>query len=98
MRRLTFWVDSPYVARFIGCGRQDDFNYLVMELFGKSISDLRRKRPDHTFSVATTSLLAHQMLDAIESVHEHGYLHRDIKPVSPILGDAMVVGFPRLRP
>ncbi len=78
---LLYFADCPYVTRFVGCGRQDDFNFLVMELLGKSVSDLRRKKNDHLFSYSTTALLSHQMLDAIEAVHNHGYLHRDIKPV-----------------
>lgn len=36
-----------------------------------------------TFSISTTLRLGRQILEAIESIHSVGFLHRDIKPVSP---------------
>jgi len=54
---------------------------MVMQLLGKNLSELRRVRPNGVFSVSTTALLGLQMLTAIEYVHFHGYVHRDIKPV-----------------
>lgn len=35
-----------------------------------------------TFSISTTLRLGRQILEAIESIHSVGFLHRDIKPVS----------------
>lgn len=32
----------PYVCKFIGCGRNDKFNYVVMQLQGKNLAELRR--------------------------------------------------------
>lgn len=37
-----------------------------------------------TFSISTTLRLGRQILEAIESIHSVGFLHRDIKPVSQI--------------
>ena len=31
-----------HVCRFIGCGRNDRFNYVVMQLQGKNLAELRR--------------------------------------------------------
>lgn len=36
-----------------------------------------------TFSISTTLRLGRQILEAIESIHSVGFLHRDIKPVRP---------------
>lgn len=57
-----------------------------MELLGENLSDLRRTMQKRHFSVLSTLMLAERMLVAIREVHEVGYVHRDIKPVSCILG------------
>ena len=54
---------------------------MVMELLGKNLAELRRARPHQTFSMLTTIKIGIQMIDAIQGIHELGYLHRDIKPV-----------------
>lgn len=76
----------PWVVQFITCGRHNDYNYMVMELLGENISELRRKQPGGKFSMLTTCKLGMQMLRAIEAVHELGYLHRDIKPSNYAIG------------
>lgn len=70
------------MCRFIGCGRNDRFNYVVMQLQGKNLAELRRAQPRGAFSLSTTLRLGLQILRAIESIHQVGFLHRDIKPVS----------------
>uniref|UniRef100_A0A3Q2Q4S6 Tau tubulin kinase 2a n=1 Tax=Fundulus heteroclitus TaxID=8078 RepID=A0A3Q2Q4S6_FUNHE len=74
------WKVKDHVCRFVGCGRNDRFNYVVMELQGRNLADLRRSMPRGTFSISTTLRLGRQILEAIESIHSVGFLHRDIKP------------------
>jgi tau tubulin kinase len=76
----------PLVVCFITCGRHNEFNFMVMELLGESISEMRRRQSTQKFTMLTTLKLGMQMLKAIESVHELGYLHRDIKPSNFALG------------
>lgn len=52
---------------------------------GRNLADLRRTMTRGTFSVSTTLRLGKQILEAIESIHSVGFLHRDIKPVRLIL-------------
>ncbi|KAJ6226404.1 tau-tubulin kinase 1 [Anaeramoeba flamelloides] len=71
--------ESRFSATFISCGRNQVYNYLIMELLGPNLSSLRKKQPQKIFSLSTTLKLGVQMISAIEDVHEVGYLHRDIK-------------------
>ncbi|XP_076873861.1 tau-tubulin kinase 2b [Brachyhypopomus gauderio] len=77
---------KDHVCRFVGCGRNDRFNYVVMELQGRNLADLRRTMSHGTFSVSTTLRLGRQILEAIESIHSVGFLHRDIKPSNFAMG------------
>ncbi|XP_029902442.1 tau-tubulin kinase 2b [Myripristis murdjan] len=77
---------KDHVCRFVGCGRNDRFNYVVMELQGRNLADLRRTMTRGTFSVSTTLRLGRQILEAIESIHSVGFLHRDIKPSNFAMG------------
>uniref|UniRef100_A0A8C1JJ24 Tau tubulin kinase 1b n=1 Tax=Cyprinus carpio TaxID=7962 RepID=A0A8C1JJ24_CYPCA len=70
-----------HVCKFIGCGRNDKFNYVVMQLQERNLADLRRSQPRGTFSMSTTLRLGKQILESIEAIHSVGFLHRDIKPV-----------------
>jgi len=76
----------PYVCRFITCGRFNEYNYMIMELLGDNISELRRRQPDGKFSMGTSLKLAMQMLKALEAIHELGYIHRDVKPSNFAMG------------
>uniref|UniRef100_T1IPU8 Protein kinase domain-containing protein n=1 Tax=Strigamia maritima TaxID=126957 RepID=T1IPU8_STRMM len=77
---------KEHVCRFIGCGRNERFNYVVMQLQGKNLAELRRSQPRGSFSLSTTLRLGHQILKAIESIHEVGFLHRDVKPSNFSIG------------
>ncbi|XP_064783805.1 tau-tubulin kinase 2-like isoform X2 [Oncorhynchus masou masou] len=77
---------KDHVCRFVGCGRNDRFNYVVMELQGRNLADLRRSMTRGTFTISTTLRLGRQILEAIESIHSVGFLHRDIKPSNFAMG------------
>ena len=52
---------------------------MIMELLGKSLEDLLQKCKGK-FSPKTVLMLAPQMIDRIQVIHDRKFLHRDIKP------------------
>jgi serine/threonine protein kinase len=78
-RNVLAEVDSPFIVKLCYSFQDDEHLYLIMEYLpgGDMMTLLMRKdtlREDETrFYVAQTIL-------AIESIHKHNYVHRDIKP------------------
>ncbi len=60
-------------------------NYMIMDFLGPSLSDLFQYK-NKSFSLKTVCILAIQMLQRIEFIHEKGFIHRDIKPENFVIG------------
>jgi serine/threonine protein kinase len=58
---------------------------MVIDFLGPSLSDLFYKQ-QKVFSLKTVLLLADQMLERLEMLHEKGIVHRDIKPGNFVMG------------
>ncbi|KAI6221885.1 Protein kinase domain-containing protein [Aphelenchoides fujianensis] len=67
-------------------GRFGAFNYVVMNLVGKSLHDLRKAQPSSHFSLGTAIGCGIQCLEALEDLHGIG----DVKPGNYTVGRAEV--------
>ena len=77
---------TPHVCEFLGCGRNDKVNYVVMTLLGPSLSELRKRQPHQRFSHSTVLRVGIQIISAIRCIHNCGFLHRDVKPSNFAIG------------
>ncbi|PAV88339.1 hypothetical protein WR25_07581 [Diploscapter pachys] len=75
-----------HFTKIIDRGKKDTYFFLVMELVGKSLQDLKMERPDKIFSISTGLGASKQCLEAIEDLHKYGFIHRDIKPANYAAG------------
>ncbi|CAI4225710.1 unnamed protein product [Auanema sp. JU1783] len=59
---------------------QDRFKFVIMQLVGRNLWDLRISTEELRFNIGTSLKAATQCLICIEQIHRIGFLHRDIKP------------------
>ena len=62
------------------------YRLLVMPFYGYSLKQLMTSAPNHKFSEQTTALIALQVLNHLEFIHERGLAHRDAKPANLLVG------------
>jgi len=78
------YLKGPNIPLIKSFGFSGDYNILVMQLLGQSLEDIFNKK--EKFSVKTTSMLAYQMMDVLEFIHNKHIIHRDIKPDNYVMG------------
>lgn len=47
---------------------------MVMSLLGRTLTDLRRRQPQKTFSLGTCLLVGMQALESLEDLHRQGFM------------------------
>ncbi|ETN72559.1 hypothetical protein NECAME_04462 [Necator americanus] len=77
---------QSHFTSIIDRGKKETYFFLVMELVGKSLADLKNQRPGRVFSISTGLGASIQCLEACEDLHKYGFIHRDLKPANYACG------------
>ena len=78
---MLLYLNCPKTPSIKSFGYTNNYNYLIMELLGKSLEDIfeniLQKKP---MSLRCVCNLGYQMIDILEFIHNKNVIHRDIKP------------------
>ncbi|CAD5206011.1 unnamed protein product [Bursaphelenchus okinawaensis] len=77
---------KKHFADMIYAGKREKYSYMVMTLFGPSLSHIMKKKVKGPLSVSSTIRVGIQLLYCIKTLHDAGYIHRDIKPANLAIG------------
>ncbi|KRZ80608.1 putative serine/threonine-protein kinase [Trichinella papuae] len=84
---LSKMQGQKHILKLFDYGKQSAVRYLVMQLAGKSLSQLRKEAPGQCFGLGTSCQLTIQCIEALRDMHAAGFLHRDVKPGNFAIGN-----------
>ncbi|MEN2496186.1 MAG: Tau-tubulin kinase 2 [Marteilia pararefringens] len=76
---------SNHFMKCLEYGENESYKYMVQTIGGFDLSKLQKNRPDNCFRMETTMVIARDMLNALNYLHDGGIVHRDVKPSNFVL-------------
>jgi serine/threonine-protein kinase len=92
--KTTAALQHPHILPLFDSGTADNFLFYVMPFIeGETLRDKLNRETQ--LGVDEAVRIAREVLDALQYAHEHGIVHRDVKPENILLhgGHAMVADF-----
>ena len=80
-------LNHPHIVAVFDFGEQDDVSFIVMEFVrGRELGQALAE--GEKFSLEETVRIMGELLDALAYAHEHGIVHRDVKPANVMIDGA----------
>jgi len=90
------YTPNKGIPKLYWSGVQDDYNAMVIEMLGPTLSDLLRIC-GNKFTLKTTIMISQEIIKRLAYVHSKGIVHRDIKPENFLIGlntnDVYIIDF-----
>ena len=77
--------DMEGIPKLRAWGKEGHFNYLVLDLLGLSLED-SLEISGGVMELNVAMMVGIQMVERIKNMHEHGIIHRDVKPANFVFG------------
>ncbi|MFA9492189.1 MAG: serine/threonine-protein kinase [Anaerolineales bacterium] len=77
-------LDHPNIVPIIDYGEHEDTPYIVMPFFEATLQDRLKSSP---MTALEGAKLSEQISASLEHAHQHGVVHRDVKPSNILLDD-----------
>lgn len=57
-----------------------------MQILSINVGDIKKSSPNKKLSQCSVGRIIHQVIAALQDLHETGYVHRDVKPANMCFG------------
>ncbi|VDK80591.1 unnamed protein product [Litomosoides sigmodontis] len=74
------------IPNYYGYGETQNVRYMVMDLCGKNVRELKKSTKEDCFTIVTSLWLMKKMILALKFLHRLGWIHRDVKPANFCIG------------
>uniref|UniRef100_A0A914CPJ5 Protein kinase domain-containing protein n=1 Tax=Acrobeloides nanus TaxID=290746 RepID=A0A914CPJ5_9BILA len=83
---LSTNISAEPILRHYAYGEAPHFRYLIMELGGMNLRELKKDTEYDQFRIDTSLWIAKKMIEALKLLHDLGWVHRDVKPANFCIG------------